>query len=73
MKEKAIKAVKAVREIVIDVDNPSSLKEIGVPRDKLEELAEEVIEKYQRPYNPRKLTKESALKIYEKMWKGELD
>ncbi len=73
LKEKAIKAVKAVREIVIDVDNPSSLKEIGVPRDKLEELAEEVIEKYQRPYNPRKLTKESALKIYEKMWKGELD
>lgn len=69
-KEKAMKAVMGVKELMVDLDMVSCLKDMQVPRSMLEEFANEVIEKYQRPYNPRKLTKEYALRIYEKMWEG---
>jgi len=57
---------------MVDLDMVSCLKDMQVPKSMLEEFANEVIEKYQRPYNPRKLTKEYALRIYEKMWEGKL-
>ena len=36
----------------------------------LPKLAKECIEKYPRKNNPRELTYEDALKLYENMWEG---
>jgi len=74
-KEAAAEAVKAVKKIIGDVGLPTSLKELEVPKDLVPTLAEDLITKYGRllPRNPRKITKEDALRIFEKMWSGELD
>ena len=72
VEEAAWKAIKAVKKLIEDVKLPTSLKEIGVPKEKLPEYAEELVTQYPRPNNPRRVTKEDILVMYEKMWEGEL-
>ncbi|MEM2735813.1 MAG: iron-containing alcohol dehydrogenase, partial [Candidatus Bathyarchaeia archaeon] len=68
----ALEGAKAVKALMEDVELPTSLAEIGVPKGDLPELAAEALEKYPRPNNPRQLTKEGALKLYERIWEGRL-
>jgi len=70
--EAALEGAKAVRALMEDVGLPTSLKELGAPKGDLPKLAAEMIEKYPRPNSPRQLTKESALKLYERIWEGRL-
>ncbi|MEM3440460.1 MAG: iron-containing alcohol dehydrogenase [Candidatus Bathyarchaeia archaeon] len=70
--EAALEGAKAVKALMEDVELPTSLAEIGVPKGDLPELAAEALEKYPRPNNPRQLTKEGALKLYERIWEGRL-
>jgi alcohol dehydrogenase class IV len=66
----AMKAIEAIRRLNADLDVPTSLKELGVPRDQLPILAKEFIEKYPRPYNICKIDIPKAEKLYQYMWEG---
>jgi len=68
----AFKAVAAVKRLIEDVGLPSSLKEAGVPKEDLPILAEELVNVYPRQNNPRAITKEEAVKLYERAWEGEI-
>lgn len=70
--EKAAKeAVHIVRRLVEDLNIPLSLKEVGVPEEKLSILAELCIKEWPRPNSPRPLTKEAVLEVFQRMWRGE--
>jgi len=70
--EKAAKeAVRIVRRLVEDLNIPLSLKEVGVPEEKLSTLAELCIKEWPRPNSPRPLTKEAVLEVFQRMWRGE--
>ena len=68
----AFKAVVAVKKLIEDVKLPSSLREAGVPKKDLQVLAEELITFYPRQNNPRMITKEDAIKLYERAWEGRI-
>lgn len=76
-REAAIKAVKAVENLLIDVEIPISLRELNVPKEDIPKLVDDLINgrTNQIPLldkNPRKTTKESLLKIYGRMWEGKI-
>jgi len=70
-KEAAKEAVLIVRKLVEDLNIPLSLKEVGVPEEKLSMLAELCVKDWPRPNSPRPLTKEAVLEVFERMWRGE--
>lgn len=72
LEEKAYKAVAAVKKLVEDLDVPSSLKDLGVPRDMLPELAEEMLTKFPKGWQRRKMTKENATKMFERALEGKI-
>lgn len=69
--EAASKAVQLVLRLMNDVELPTSLKEINIPQADLQDLAHEMVTTYHRPNNPRKVTPENALKLYQRIWRGE--
>ena len=69
--KKAFRAMGAVKRLMEEVNVPTRLKDVGVPKEALPELAQELM-RSPCPYDPRKLTKEDAIKIYERMWEGKL-
>jgi len=69
--EAAKEAVRIVRRLVEDLKIPLSLKEIGVPEEKLSMLAELCVKDWPRPNSPRPLTNEDLLEVFQRMWKGE--
>jgi alcohol dehydrogenase len=76
-REAAIKAVKAVKHLLIDVEMPISLRELSVPKEDIPKLVDDLISgrTNQIPLldkNPRKTTQESLLKVYERMWEGKM-
>ncbi|NIN51555.1 MAG: iron-containing alcohol dehydrogenase [Nitrososphaeria archaeon] len=71
--EAASEAAKAVKSLITDLNVPTSLKELGVPRNQLKELAEEFVREYPRPNNVLPVKSEDALRLYEKMWEESLD
>jgi alcohol dehydrogenase len=71
LRDKAAFSVSFVHQLIKDVGMPRSLKEMNVPREDLDMLAKELVEKYQRYNNPRRLSYEDALRLYEVMWDGQ--
>lgn len=71
--EDARKAIFAIIKLIKDVGLPSSLREAGIPKEDLPILAEELLEAYPRPNNPRPIDMKNALKIYNRAWKGKID
>jgi len=69
--EAARLAVEAVYKLCVDLKVPS-LRDVGVERESIPELAEFCVKEWVRPNSPRSLTKEDAIRILEKMWEGEL-
>jgi alcohol dehydrogenase class IV len=66
------KVIEWITQLLQDLRIPRSLREMGIPREDLKNLAREMIEVYPRPNNPRQLTIEEAEKLYEEMWDGTL-
>ena len=64
-------AVEAVYELCVELDVPS-LKDVGVEKERIPEIAELCVREWVRPNSPRLLTREDAIKILERMWEGEL-
>lgn len=68
----AVAAIRGVAKLLEDVGIPLSLKSVGATREVLGELAKECIEIYPRPLNPRSMNEGEALRLYERMYEGQL-
>lgn len=75
-RDAALKAVAAVKNLITDLELPTSLKEAGVPKGDLPKLAEYLVKERQLLYdlptwNPRRLTMDNVAELLDRMWKGE--
>jgi len=71
-REAAKKAAELVYELTAEVKLPVSLKEMGFKHEDVPKMAEICITKYPRPNNPRPMSKEECLALFEAMWEGKL-
>ena len=71
-KEAATKAAELVYDITADVKVPVSLKEMGFKHEDVAKMADLCITKYPRPNNPRSMSKEECLALFEAMYEGKL-
>ena len=62
------KVVKAVRNLAIEVGIPQTLKEIGIMKEDLPKLAHQAINEVCTAGNPRNVTEEDILKLYEQAY-----
>jgi alcohol dehydrogenase class IV len=65
------RAVEMVYELIADVKMPVSLKEMGFKHEDLSKMAEICITQYPRPNNPRPMSREDCLALFEAMWAGD--
>ena len=73
MREAASDAASSVWELMKDVGLPTSLKEVGVEKEEVEEMAENLLGITRLlASNPRKITREEAVLLFERMWEGRL-
>jgi len=68
----AKKAVELVYDLTKEVKLPVSLKEMGFQHEDVFKMAEICITKYPRPNNPRAMSKEECLAMFEAMWEGDV-
>jgi len=66
----AQRAVEMVYDLTAEVKMPVSLKEMGFQHEDVYKMAEICISKYPRPNNPRPMSKEDCLALFEAMWEG---
>ena len=71
-REAASRAAELVYDLTADVKLPVSLKEMGFQHEDVYKMAEVCITKYPRPNNPRSMSKEECLALFEAMWEGKL-
>ncbi|EFG94979.1 lactaldehyde reductase domain protein, partial [Fusobacterium nucleatum subsp. nucleatum ATCC 23726] len=65
-KEEAAKAaIDAVRQLAIDVNIPQTLRELNIPKEGLPRLAKDALADVCTGGNPREVTYEDILKLYE--------
>lgn len=67
----AQKAVEAVYHLTKEVKMPVSLKEMGFKHEDVPKMAEICCTKYPRPNNPRSMSREETLTLFEAMWEGD--
>ena len=60
--------VNAVKELSLKLDIPQTLKEIGVPKEMIPQLAQQAINDACTPGNPREVTVEDIIAIYEEAY-----
>jgi len=68
----AERAAEMVYDLTADVKVPVSLKEMGFAHEDVLKMAEMNVTKYPRPNNPRPMSKEESLALFESMWEGKL-
>jgi alcohol dehydrogenase class IV len=66
----AQRAVEMVYDLTAEVKMPVSLKEMGFQHEDIYKMAEICISKYPRVNNPRPMSKEDCLALFEAMWEG---
>ena len=64
--EAAASAVEAVKQLSIDLGIPQTLREIGIPEDALEQLANDAFNDVCTGGNPREITEADILELYKK-------
>ena len=69
-RQAARRAVEMVYDLTAEVKMPVSLKEMGFQHEDVYKMAEVCISKYPRPNNPRPMSKEDCLALFEAMWEG---
>jgi alcohol dehydrogenase class IV len=70
-------AVQATRDLVKDLELPTSLKEVNFPKGDIPKYAKYIVEErqsyyYLQTYNPRKLTLENVTELLEKTYEGRI-
>jgi len=68
----AQRAVGLVHDLMADVKMPLSLKEMGFKHEDIPKMAEACITRYPRANNPRPMSKEQCLALFESMWEGKI-
>lgn len=68
----ARRAAELVYELMADVKMPVSLKGMGFKREDISKMAEVCITRYPRANNPRPMSKEQCLALFESMWEGKV-
>lgn len=71
-RDAARKAAQAVYDLTAEVKLPVSLKEMGFRHEDVYKMAEINVTKYPREFNPRPMSKEESLALFEAMWEGKL-
>lgn len=71
-KRAAQRAAEMVYELMTEVRMPVSLEEIGFKHEDISKAAEVCITRYPRVYNPRPMSMEQSLALFESMWKGKI-
>ena len=66
--EAAQAAVEAVKKLSIDLKIPQTLREIGIPEDALEQLANDAFNDVCTGGNPREITESDILELYKKAY-----
>ena len=66
--EAAVAAVEAVKKLSIDLKIPQTLREIGIPEDALEQLANDAFNDVCTGGNPREITESDILELYKKAY-----
>jgi alcohol dehydrogenase class IV len=66
------RAAEMVYDLTKEVKMPVSLKEMGFQHEDVRKMAEICITKYPRPNNPRPMSKEDCLALFEAMWEGKV-
>lgn len=74
---RAQQAVDGVKQLLVDMDVTYALREYGVSRDEIKEMATFIAKEQQFNYelpglNPRVITTENLLELFEHMYEGEL-
>ncbi len=67
------RAAQLVYDLNKDVNLPVSLRDMGFRHEDVNKMAEICVTKYPRPNNPRDLTKENSMALFEAMWTGDLN
>ena len=62
------KVVDAVKELSVKLNIPQTLKEVGIPKEMIPQLAAQAIEDVCTPGNPREVTVEDLISIYEEAY-----
>lgn len=70
LRETALKAVKAVKDLIHDIGLPGRLKDVGVRREDLDKIAVEAMKSGNLAVNPRFCRKEDLLRILEASYEG---
>jgi alcohol dehydrogenase len=65
-------AAELVYDLMADVKMPLSLKEMGFKQEDLPKMAEICITRYPRGNNPRPISKEQCVSLFESMWEGRI-
>jgi alcohol dehydrogenase class IV len=71
-RESGQNAVDAVFNLAGDVGMPVNLQEIGFEHEEVAKMAEVCITRYPRANNPRPMSKEECLNLFESMWEGKV-
>ncbi|MCW3991396.1 MAG: iron-containing alcohol dehydrogenase [Candidatus Bathyarchaeota archaeon] len=76
-REAAYRGIHAVRQLIEDVDLPTTLKEVGVKREDIPKLAEDMttipwIKVFFDYFTIREMTKEAGIELLESIWEGRL-
>jgi alcohol dehydrogenase class IV len=71
-RESGQNAVDAVFNLTRDVEMPVGLMEIGFKHEEVPKMAEVCITRYPRANNPRPMSKEECLNLFESMWEGKV-
>lgn len=66
--EAACAAVEAVKKLSLDLNIPQTLREIGIPEDALEQLANDAFNDVCTGGNPREITEADILELYKKAY-----
>ena len=66
--EAAAAAVEAVKQLSLDLEIPQTLREIGIPQDALEQLANDAFNDVCTGGNPQPITEADILELYKKIY-----
>ncbi|MCD6257690.1 iron-containing alcohol dehydrogenase [Candidatus Aerophobetes bacterium] len=66
LREAALKAVSSVKNLIKDINLPSTLSEIGVRRESIDEMAKETLKQGAMKKNPKVMQIEDILELYQK-------
>jgi alcohol dehydrogenase class IV len=76
IRDAAYRSIIAVRELIEDIGLPTTLKEIGVKKEELPKLAEDMVTipwiKVFFDFTFRMMTKKDATQLLERMWEGKI-